>query len=320
MCTCRYTMIMLLDSKTRRLALTDGAQQNPLDLPDDAHLVHRITSGSWVCTECRHPIGCHGSGNDAVCIGVETPSAPPAEAAPSADAGGPYFHALEKIWCISHVLKFIRFSRPAELLRLAKVGYFWHEALNKYKDAQDYFAKIFNPHNRPFSARDVEDIWLQAVEILRQRDNFDAVMVDAMLSEMQNEIATALDEEDIIDDANMALVPLWKQSAKCAQLLPVDRDIHCPQGHKNFFAWLPESGNDSCDLHVSPKRVAQQRGSLAAAFRQAYGDDDHWLEWFPERETDAESVRPEEAIGTYDDFEVDFGLLIREWGSVYMLV
>ena len=105
MCTCRYTLIMLLDSKTRRLALTDGAQQNPLDLPDDAHLVHRITSGSWVCTECRHPIGCHGSGNDAICIGVETPSAPPAEAAPSADAGGPYFHALEKIWCISHVLK-----------------------------------------------------------------------------------------------------------------------------------------------------------------------------------------------------------------------
>jgi len=252
-CTCRDSRAELLEDKKQRLA----AAASSLGTISRSFLTREVSASKWVCAECCHPIGCHASDNatgaDACCSG-QNPDA---------------FHALEKGWCISRVLLFMRLDAPAQVLRLATVSHRWRETLTDFGYAKDIMASIFDANNPRLCKREVKGVWLQAAEILKHRGKLDVELADALVAAIKVENAKALAERDRVAAAMVPYEEAWEQSV----MYECHDDTYDEFGEglyaaarEAFEALQLEAGFDFSTVRATPRRILQQRGALHVAF------------------------------------------------------
>jgi hypothetical protein len=155
----------------------------------------------------------------------------------------PYFHELEKAWCISRVIVFAC-SRPADVFRLSLVGFFWRQCMLEYKYGKDMLDRTLDARCEWQSDHDVVLVWQQAAAILKVErvGKFEPELVTELVAAIRRENTRAGIE---FDEAAMA---------------PRDRDDERHPEFRSAFVRHPAAA-----VH----RFTQSLGSIAVAFRDA---------------------------------------------------
>jgi hypothetical protein len=163
--------------------------------------------------------------------------------AAAAAAGTVVLHVLEKLWAVSRVLLFSCRS-PKHVFSLARVSRAFAECMIEYQHAKNIFDRVFDARNRWQSEADVQQVWLQAAEILRDCNvqHCNAALVSEMTAALRAENLRGLAEYD------------------AAVSSPRERD---DKQHPEFNTPGSCVPHPACARH----RFTQQVGSCALVFR-----------------------------------------------------
>jgi hypothetical protein len=207
-CLCRYSRTDLLAEKQRRVsagshaaaaaaAAASCATAPPVGVIDE-YLVHRVAAGVWVCSECQHAIGCHGSGSTAA-TDVCSYFAPAADETAAPSESKPIsLVELQKPTRISRVILFAC-RKPRDVFRFAMVGRFWLECLVDFKLGKTVLGRMLDVSPGSNNAEiqteaDVREVWMQTTGILKQRGSW---LSDSFNPDLVRELSLAVKEESL---------------------------------------------------------------------------------------------------------------------------
>jgi hypothetical protein len=185
-------------------------------------------------------------------------------------------HVLEKLWAISRILLFTS-RTPKHVFSLVLINRAFRECLLQYKLAATIFDRLFDARNKWQSGDDVKQVWLQAVALLLKQESapqkprnqklcFDTGLVSDLLAAMKHEnTSRALAEFDRTGYVQREAA--WKRSPHHVSIL----DAAYPQQRARFIEENPLPA-----FAAAPHRLAQLRGTLAAAFRGSNRN----IDWF----------------------------------------